>query len=147
MAEGDRYKPELRRYPDDACSSFICFVEAYAKIHGGPSPQSWRTQVSPVFVQGIQMAERTENHRHTHHAIEENQEGYAFAFLNMELSRFYHSSFCKLAQGACQEIGYNGFGAAIRSENPRFRTSLTDSRLSSRPSRITKRSDATCKDE
>jgi len=110
MAEGDRYKPELRRYPDDACSSFICFVEAYAKIHGGPSPQSWRTQVSPVFVQGIQMAERTENHRHTHHAIEENQEGYAFAFLNMELSRFYHSSFCKLAQGACQEIGYNGFG-------------------------------------
>jgi hypothetical protein len=26
------------------------------------------------------MAERTENHRHTHHAIEENQEGYAFAY-------------------------------------------------------------------
>jgi hypothetical protein len=45
----------------------------------------------------------------------------------MELSRFYHSSFCKLAQGACQEIGYNGLGRnsfrkpEIQDLSPRFK--------------------------
>jgi hypothetical protein len=29
------YKPELWRYPDDGCSSFICLVGACAEILGG----------------------------------------------------------------------------------------------------------------